>query len=240
MQVKPNPQSPDSKKQQVEAMFNSIADKYDFLNRFLSLGIDKGWRKKAIRYLEPMKPKHILDVATGTADLAIEASKLNPEKIIGIDIAQQMLDVGSEKIKKLGLSNIITLTKGDSENLPFNENSFDAVTVAFGVRNFENLETGLKEIYRVLKPNGRVVILEFSNPQVFPYKQLYNFYFKNILPFWGNLLSKSGNAYTYLPQSVKHFPEGKAFGEILNQCNFEKIIIKPLTFGTCTLYVANK
>lgn len=241
MQVKPNPQSNTAKKQQVEDMFNSIAFRYDFLNRFLSLGIDIGWRKKAIGFLKPIKPQHILDVATGTADLAIMAAKmLKPQKITGIDIAQQMLNVGSTKIKEQGLDQMITLQRADSEQLPFNDNNFDAVTVAFGVRNFENLEKGLQEIYRVLKPGGRAVILEFSNPQSFPYKQVYQFYFKYILPFWGNLLSKSSNAYTYLPQSVKYFPEGKAFAQILQQCQFNAIIVKPLTFGTCTLYVANK
>jgi demethylmenaquinone methyltransferase/2-methoxy-6-polyprenyl-1,4-benzoquinol methylase len=241
MQVKPNPESDIAKKQQVEDMFNSIAFRYDFLNRFLSLGIDIGWRKKAIGFLKPLKPQHILDVATGTADLAIMAAKiLKPSKIIGVDIAQLMLNVGSTKIKEQGLDKIITLQRADSENLPFESNMFDAVTVAFGVRNFENLEKGLNEIYRVLKPGGRAVILEFSNPQSFPYKQVYQFYFKHILPFWGNLLSKSANAYTYLPQSVKYFPEGKAFAQILKQCQFNAIIVKTLTFGTCTLYVANK
>jgi demethylmenaquinone methyltransferase/2-methoxy-6-polyprenyl-1,4-benzoquinol methylase len=241
MQVKPNPESNTAKKQQVEDMFNSIAFRYDFLNRFLSLGIDIGWRKKAIGFLKPLKPQHVLDVATGTADLAIMAAKiLKPRKIIGVDIAQLMLNVGSTKIKEQGLDKIITLQRADSENLPFDSNMFDAVTVAFGVRNFENLEKGLNEIYRVLKPGGRAVILEFSNPQSFPYKQVYQFYFKYILPFWGNLLSKSSNAYTYLPQSVKYFPEGRAFAQILQQCQFNAIIVKTLTFGTCTLYVANK
>lgn len=241
MQVKPNPESNTAKKQQVEDMFNSIAFRYDFLNRFLSLGIDIGWRKKAIGFLKPLKPQHVLDVATGTADLAIMAAKiLKPQKITGVDIAQLMLNVGSTKIKEQGLNEIITLQRADSENLPFDNNMFDAVTVAFGVRNFENLEKGLNEIYRVLKPGGRAVILEFSNPQSFPYKQVYQFYFKYILPFWGNLLSKSSNAYTYLPQSVKYFPEGQAFAQILQQCQFNAIIVKPLTFGTCTLYVANK
>jgi demethylmenaquinone methyltransferase/2-methoxy-6-polyprenyl-1,4-benzoquinol methylase len=168
------------------------------------------------------------------------AKILKPSKIIGVDIAQLMLNVGSTKIKEQGLDKIITLQRADSENLPFESNMFDAVTVAFGVRNFENLEKGLNEIYRVLKPGGRAVILEFSNPQSFPYKQVYQFYFKHILPFWGNLLSKSANAYTYLPQSVKYFPEGKAFAQILKQCQFNAIIVKTLTFGTCTLYVANK
>lgn len=240
MQVKPNPNNTDGKKVQVEEMFNSIAHKYDFLNRFLSLGIDKGWRKKAIKYLKPIAPKTILDVATGTADLAIEAAKLNPQSIVGIDIAQQMLDVGSDKIKQKNLTHLITLQKADSENLPFADNNFDAVTVAFGVRNFENLEVGLNQIYRVLKPGGRAVILEFSNPKSFPYKQIYGFYFKYILPVWGNLLSKSSNAYTYLPQSVKYFPEGNDFAVILQRCNFKNVIINPLTFGTCTLYVADK
>lgn len=240
MQVKPDYSSAESKRIQVEEMFNSIAHKYDFLNRFLSLGIDKGWRKKAIKMLREKKPKLILDVATGTADLAIEAAKLNPDKIIGIDIAQQMLNVGSEKIKSKNLDHIISLSRADSENLPFNDNYFDAVTVAFGVRNFENLEKGLTEINRVLKPNGRLVILEFSKPKMFPYKQVYWFYFTYILPVWGNLLSKSSNAYTYLPESVKHFPEGTELANILTSCNFGRNYFKPLTFGTCTLYVADK
>ncbi|MEI6880531.1 MAG: bifunctional demethylmenaquinone methyltransferase/2-methoxy-6-polyprenyl-1,4-benzoquinol methylase UbiE [Bacteroidota bacterium] len=238
--VKPDQSSDTAKKQQVEAMFDSIAEKYDFLNRFLSLGIDKGWRKKAINELKASQPKYILDVATGTGDLALEAMRLNPDKIVGLDLSEQMLVKGREKIIAAKLSSKIEMIKGDSENLPFKKDSFDAVTVAFGVRNFENLDAGLKEINRVMKTSAKLVVLEFSKPKVFPYKQLYNFYFTYLLSVWGNLLSKSSNAYTYLPESVKHFPEGDEFSAHLRLCGFKNIIAKPLTLGTCTLYVAEK
>jgi demethylmenaquinone methyltransferase/2-methoxy-6-polyprenyl-1,4-benzoquinol methylase len=221
-------------------MFNSIAHKYDFLNRFLSMGIDKGWRKKAISYLKPLAPKKILDVATGTGDLALEAMKLNPDQIIGLDIAEQMLVYGREKIAAKGWSDKIQMIKGDSEELPFADNNFDAITVAFGVRNFQNLAKGLKEMNRVLKPGGRLVVLEFSKPAGFPYKQVYNFYFTYILPLMGNMVSNSKNAYTYLPESVKHFPEGAAFAAFLKDAGYKDIIVKPLTFGTCSLYIADK
>lgn len=239
-EVKPDYTSELSKRQQVEDMFNSIALRYDFLNRFLSMGIDRGWRKKAINYLVPVQPKMILDVATGTADLAIEAMRLNPEKIIGIDIAEQMLACGREKIAAKGWSDQITLTRADSEQLPFDDNMFDAITVGFGVRNFQHLEIGLAEMYRVLKPGGRLVVLEFSKPSAFPFKQIYNMYFTYILPLWGNLVSKSKNAYTYLPESVKHFPEGAEFAGYLKNAGYKGIIVKPLTFGTCSLYIADK
>jgi demethylmenaquinone methyltransferase/2-methoxy-6-polyprenyl-1,4-benzoquinol methylase len=222
-------------------MFDSIAPKYDFLNRFLSLGIDKGWRTKAMKALKPYQPKLILDVATGTGDLALEAVKvLNPDEIIGLDLSEQMLQVGRVKINDAGLGSKISMVKGDSENLPFDSNKFDAITVAFGVRNFQNLEAGLKEMHRVLKTGGRVAILEFSKPSGFPFKQVFQFYFKNILPVWGNMLSKSSNAYTYLPESVKHFPEGQEFASILLACGYKDISVQPLTFGTCTLYLAGK
>jgi demethylmenaquinone methyltransferase/2-methoxy-6-polyprenyl-1,4-benzoquinol methylase len=222
-------------------MFDSIAPKYDFLNRFLSLGIDKGWRTKAMKALKSYQPKLILDVATGTGDLALEAVKvLNPDEIIGLDLSEQMLQVGRVKIKDAGLGSKISMVKGDSENLPFDSNKFDAITVAFGVRNFQNLEAGLKEMHRVLKTGGRVAILEFSKPSGFPFKQVFQFYFKNILPVWGNMLSKSSNAYTYLPESVKHFPEGQEFASILLACGYKDISVQPLTFGTCTLYLAGK
>jgi len=239
-EVKPDISLHTSKKEQVEEMFNSIAPKYDFLNRFLSLGIDKIWRKEAIAYLKPLHPKQILDVATGTGDLALEAMKLNPDQIIGLDIAEQMLSFGRIKIDKKGLSKKIKMIQGDSENLPFDNNHFDAITVAFGVRNFQNLSKGLKEMNRVLKPGGRLVVLEFSKPASFPYKQVYNFYFTYILPVMGNLLSNSKNAYTYLPESVKHFPEGDAFVGFLKEAGFKNMIVKPLTFGTCSLYIADK
>ncbi|MCL4170724.1 UNVERIFIED_CONTAM: hypothetical protein GTU68_012394, partial [Idotea baltica] len=184
-------------------MFNNISPKYDLLNHLLSLGIDIRWRKKAIKLLKPSSPKTILDVATGTADFAIEALSLKPEKVIGVDISDGMLEVGKEKIKKKGLTETISLENGDSENLRFTDNTFDAVIVAFGVRNFENLENGLANMHRVLKTGGKVVILEFSKPTAFPFKQLYNFYFKSILPVIGNGVSKDNSAYTYLPESVQ-------------------------------------
>ncbi|MBC7383319.1 MAG: bifunctional demethylmenaquinone methyltransferase/2-methoxy-6-polyprenyl-1,4-benzoquinol methylase UbiE [Bacteroidia bacterium] len=239
-EVKPDYTSNLSKKEQIEEMFNSIAPRYDFLNRILSMGIDKGWRKKAISYLEPIHPKQILDVATGTADLALAAMILNPDKITGIDIAEQMLVFGREKIAIKGLATTIQLLKGDSEHLPFENNKFDAITVGFGVRNFQNLDKGLSEMFRVLKPGGRLVVLEFSKPSGFPYKQVYNIYFTYILPLWGNLISKSKNAYSYLPESVKYFPEGPAFAVHLKNAGYKGIIVKPLTFGTCSLYIADK
>jgi demethylmenaquinone methyltransferase/2-methoxy-6-polyprenyl-1,4-benzoquinol methylase len=234
--VKPYRTSADSKKEQVEHMFDSIAPRYDFLNHFLSLGIDKIWRKKAIQSLADSKPLLILDVATGTADLAIAALKLNPEKVIGIDISQLMLDVGRKKIRTGKLSDKIELVKGDSEALPYADNTFDAVTVAFGVRNFENLDKGLSELYRVLKPGGKLAVLEFSKPRSFPFKQLYYLYFHQILPLWGKWISKNQNAYAYLPESVKHFPDGKNFTEHLIKARFKNNTCKPLTFGICTLY----
>ena len=215
MQVKPDILSPESKKIQVEQMFDSISPKYDFLNHTLSLGIDKVWRKKTIDALKPISPKNILDVATGTGAF------------------------GSEKLKKAGITNIV-LEKGDSENINYSENEFDAVTVAFGVRNFENLTKGLSEMYRVLRKGGMVAILEFSRPSTFPFKQFYNFYFNNILPFIGKIFSKNNKAYTYLPQSVNAFPDGKQFVEIMTQCGYLDCKEKRFMFGVCTLYTAVK
>lgn len=238
--ILPDASSKLSKKAQVADMFNNIAGKYDFLNHFLSLGIDKGWRKKAIAEVQKVKPRYILDVATGTGDLAIAASQLQPESIIGVDIADQMLEVGRKKIKEQQLDNIINLQHGDSEALPFETNSFDAVTCAYGVRNFEHLAAGLKEMSRVLKPGGKVVILEFSHPKKFPIKQLYRFYFRYILPTLGKLVSKHDNAYTYLPESVMAFPEGEVFCDMLQQCGFKDAKARPLTLGITTLYTAFK
>lgn len=229
-----------SKKAQVAGMFNDIAGRYDFLNHFLSLGIDKGWRKKAIKEVAAIRPTKILDVATGTADLAIAAAKLKPRQITGIDIADQMLAIGRKKISDLQLTGMITLESGDSEQLGFATGTFDAVTCAYGVRNFEHLEQGLKEMHRVLRPAGKVVILEFSKPVQFPVKQLYNFYFKYILPALGKLVSKNSRAYTYLPESVMAFPEGKQFCEMLVRCGFKEAKAQPLTFGITTLYTAIK
>ncbi|MES2560637.1 MAG: bifunctional demethylmenaquinone methyltransferase/2-methoxy-6-polyprenyl-1,4-benzoquinol methylase UbiE [Bacteroidota bacterium] len=221
-------------------MFNSIASRYDFLNRALSMGIDKGWRTKAIRSLSDIQPKYILDVATGTADLAIEALKLNPVKVTGVDISAQMLRVGEEKILAKNLTDKIELVKGDSEQLLFADNTFDAITVAFGVRNFEHLQKGIDEMYRVLRPGGKIAVLEFSKPKAFPFKQIYNFYFNTILPTWGGLISKNKNAYAYLPESVQHFPEGNEFIAYLNRAGFKEAKSDTLTFGICSLYTAIK
>jgi len=240
MSVLPYKEDPSGKKQQVARMFDNISHRYDFLNHFLSLGIDKGWRKKAIDMLRPLNPQMMLDVATGTADFAIQAMTLKPKKIVGIDISEGMLEVGRKKIKQKGLSESIELNLADSENLPFVENNFDAVTVAFGVRNFENLEKGLAEIRRVLKPGGMLVVLEFSKPKSFPFRQVYNFYFKAILPKLGQAISKDNAAYTYLPASVQSFPDGKAFELILNKVGFKETTCRPLTFGVSSIYTARK
>lgn len=229
-----------SKKAQVAEMFNNIAGRYDFLNHFLSLGIDKGWRKKAIAEVAQISPQTILDVATGTGDMAIAAAKLNPKKITGVDIADQMLEVGRKKITAQNLSHIITLQTGDSESMPFATGEFDAIMCAYGVRNFEHLEAGLKEMNRVLRHGGKVVILEFSHPAGFPVRQLYKFYFRYILPTLGKLVSKHSRAYTYLPESVMAFPEGKKFCDILAKCGFKEANARPLTFGITTLYTAMK
>jgi demethylmenaquinone methyltransferase/2-methoxy-6-polyprenyl-1,4-benzoquinol methylase len=229
-----------SKKEQVATMFNNIAPKYDLLNQLLSLGIHKGWRKKAVRLLQDKQPKTILDIATGTGDFAIEAMKLNPDKVIGVDISEGMLKFGVEKINKLGLQNRIELKLGDSESLQFSDNSFDAVTVGFGVRNFEHLEKGINDIYRVLNSKGMLVILEFSKPRKFPVKQVYNFYFKYITPTIGKLFSKDDSAYSYLPESVNAFPDGEKFLSILNKAGFKETKAISLTFGIASIYIAKK
>ena len=229
-----------TKKQEVAEMFDNIAPKYDFLNHLLSMGIDIGWRRKAIKILKAQKPKSILDVATGTADFAIEALDANPDEVIGVDISKDMLAVGRTKISKKGLENKVRLDYGDAENLPYETEKFDAITVAFGVRNFENLEAGLKEMNRVLKKGKTLFVIEFSKPEHFPIKQLYFFYFKAILPLIGKLVSKDARAYTYLPESVEAFPYGNEFAGILKNCGFSKVEIKPLTFGIASLYVAEK
>jgi demethylmenaquinone methyltransferase/2-methoxy-6-polyprenyl-1,4-benzoquinol methylase len=230
-----------TKKEQVATMFDDIAFRYDFLNHFLSGGIDVSWRKKAIRQLSALQPKQILDVATGTADMAIiESSILNPDKITGIDISEGMLEIGRQKIAKLGLSGTIELVNGDSETINFADNSFDAVTVAFGVRNFEDLEKGLSEIKRVLKPGGKLVVLECTKPKMFGIKQLYNLYMNWITPGIGKLFSKNRNAYSYLNESIKKFPEGKNFTTILNNLGYRNTYCKPLTLGTCSIYCGEK
>jgi len=240
MQVTPYENSEQQKKKQVEQMFDNIAPKYDFLNHFLSLGIDKLWRKKAIRILSGYKAQYILDVATGTGDFAVAAAKLNPKKIIGFDLSEQMLSVGRNKVIRLGLNEIIEFRKGDSEDMPFSNDQFDAITVAFGVRNFENLENGLKEFYRVLKNDGVAVILEFSKPRYFPMKQLYLFYFFKILPFIGRLVSKDNSAYSYLPASVMAFPDDLKFISILQSVGFSNCRQVRLSFGIATIYIGQK
>ena len=228
-----------SKKDQVKHMFNMIASKYDVLNHTLSLGMDYVWRKKAIKKILNNR-KEILDIATGTADFAISAAKYTEANITGIDISDQMIYVGNKKIQQKKLNNRIKLSIEDSENLPFLDNSYDAITAGFGVRNFENLEKGLSEIYRVVKKDGYVVILEPSTPKVFPLKQVFSIYFQKILPFIGSLVSKDKSAYSYLPNSVKSFPDGVDFLEILNKQGFSKTNYHPLSFGIVSMYVAIK
>ncbi|MBL4654032.1 MAG: bifunctional demethylmenaquinone methyltransferase/2-methoxy-6-polyprenyl-1,4-benzoquinol methylase UbiE [Flavobacteriales bacterium] len=229
-----------SKKEQVAEMFNNISKRYDLLNHILSLGIDILRRRKAIKLLQETNPDTVLDVATGTGDFAIEALRLNPTQITGIDISQGMLDMGNIKMKKKGLDSKINLLLGDSENLPFNDNSFDAITVGFGVRNFENLEKGITEMHRVLSNKGKVAILEFSKPRKFPIKQFYNFYFLNVLPAIGKLISKDPRAYTYLPESVNAFPDGKDFVAIMKKCGYTDVKQISLSFGIASIYVGKK
>jgi demethylmenaquinone methyltransferase/2-methoxy-6-polyprenyl-1,4-benzoquinol methylase len=240
MTALPNKNSQQSKKDQVEEMFNNISPKYDLLNHLLSANIDKLWRKNAINMLKPHQPGLILDIATGTADFAIAATCIQGAKIVGIDISEGMLEVGRKKVMKKGLSNRIELIKADSENLPFENDKFDAAIVGFGVRNFETLKTGLSEIKRVLKPGGIFYILEFSKPVKAPYKQVYQFYFTKILPFVGRLVSKDSNAYTYLPESVNEFPDGDKFLTILAEVGFVGNKCFPQTFGIASIYEAGK
>ena len=240
MTVVPYKEKEGTKKEQVAEMFNNISHKYDFLNHFLSLGIDILWRKKAIKQLKQDQPKQILDIATGTGDFAIEALALKPDKVVGVDISAGMLEMGKQKMKRKGLDHIIDMQMGDSEKLLFDDNTFDAVIVSFGVRNFENLEKGLSDMFRVLKPGGKTVIVEFSRPRRFPMKQLYNFYFKSILPVVGKMVSKDNAAYTYLPESVQVFPDGNDFLTILKKVGFKNTVCKPLTFGISSIYIGQK
>lgn len=237
----PYKNSDKTKKEQIAGMFNNIAHKYDFLNRVLSVGIDTIWRKKTMRKMKKHNPQHILDVATGTADFAIVAAqKLSPASVVGIDISENMLEYGRKKIKKKHLESIIRLELADSENLHFADNSFDACTTGFGVRNFENLSQGLQEIARVLKPQATAYILEFSMPTAFPIKQLYKAYFKYILPIVGRILSKDTSAYTYLYDSVQHFPQRQAFADIALQAGFAEVTFLSMSFGIVTLYECTK
>ena len=239
--IKPYQDSNLSKKKQVEQMFDNISHKYDFLNHFLSFGIDKIWRNKTIKVVGENNPKYILDVATGTGDLAFVAQKkLNPNKIIGLDLSNGMLNVGRQKSKKRGLNEIIEFTQGDSEKLPFEDNLFDAVMVSFGVRNFENLIAGLSEINRVLKKDGKITVLEFSKPSMFPVKQAYGIYSKYLLPIFGAAISKDKSAYQYLPESVAAFPEGESFLKKLETAGFNSFFMKRLSGGIATIYSAKK
>jgi demethylmenaquinone methyltransferase/2-methoxy-6-polyprenyl-1,4-benzoquinol methylase len=221
-------------------MFNNISHKYDLLNHLLSLGIDIRWRKKAVKFLKPIHPKMILDIATGTGDFAIEALSVNPDKVIGVDISEGMLDIGRRKIKRLKLPDKIEFMTGDSEDLSFPDNKFDSVIVAFGVRNFENLEKGLSEMLRVTRPGGMIIIIEFSKPARFPFKQVYHIYFNYILPRVGRLISKDKSAYSYLPASVIAFPERDQFLSILRKTGFINTRCYPLTFGISSIYTASK
>jgi len=229
------------KKEQVAIMFNNISGNYDFLNHFLSLNIDKIWRKKAIKKLKKISPQHILDVATGTGDFALSSYHiLNPKKITGIDISSGMLDVGRKKISDRKLENFIEFKEADSENIPFDENTFDAVTVSFGVRNFQNLKKGLSEMLRVSKKGAIIVILELSIPEKFPVRNFYNFYFKRILPIFGKVFSKDNFAYSYLPESVNAFPTKSKFLELLNETGYKNTHVKTLSFGIANIYIGTK
>ena len=239
--VVPFKDSQPGKKQQVAAMFDRIAFRYDFLNRFLSGGIDIYWRRRAIRELLALQPKHILDVATGTADMAIFMTRyLSPDKITGIDISTGMLEIGRQKIARHQLEGKIVLQEGDSENIQAPDNTFDAITVAFGVRNFEHLEKGLREMLRVLKPGGRLVILEFSHPKTPGIRQLYNLYLNIVAPRIGKMVSHSGEAYQYLNDSVKAFPEGTALVRILESNGYVNTRLKRLSLGICSIYTGEK
>ncbi len=238
--VKPYKNSPLGKKEQVAKMFDTISKEYDGLNRVISFGIDVKWRKKVVEIVKNKQPKTILDIATGTGDLAINLAETNAEKIIGLDISSGMLEVGKEKIKRKKLEQTIDMVLGDSENMPFDDGAFDAITVAFGVRNFETLEHGLKEILRVLRPGGVFVILETSVPNKPLYKQGYNFYCKNVLPVIGKLFSKDRSAYKYLSESASVFPHGNALNNILRNIGFTNIVDLPQTFGVATIYTASK
>jgi demethylmenaquinone methyltransferase/2-methoxy-6-polyprenyl-1,4-benzoquinol methylase len=225
-----------SKKEEVAQMFNNISARYDFLNHFLSLGIDHIWRRKAVNKLREIQPKRILDLATGTGDFAIALLKLNPTQIIGMDISSGMLDVGKNKMKAKQVSHIIDMQLGDSENMPFEDGYFDAVTVGFGVRNYENLEKGLTEMLRVTRSGGKIVILEFSKPKRFPIKQAFGFYSRFIIPFFGKRISKDEKAYAYLPESVAAFPEGKAFTDILSKLGYKQVDATLVSGGIATIY----
>ncbi|TNE54184.1 MAG: bifunctional demethylmenaquinone methyltransferase/2-methoxy-6-polyprenyl-1,4-benzoquinol methylase UbiE [Bacteroidetes bacterium] len=238
--VKPYGKESSTKKQEVAEMFDNISGRYDFLNHFLSMGIDRLWRKKAIRMLQKSQPKKILDIASGTGDFALEALRLQPTEIVGLDISDGMLEVGRKKMKKKGVDHIIRMELGDSEAIPYDDHYFDALTVGFGVRNFENLEKGLAEMLRVVRPDGKLIILEFSKPKSFPVKQLFGFYSKYLIPVLGKGISKDKRAYAYLPESVEAFPEGEAFVNILTKVGYKDVQQKRVSGGIATIYSGTK
>ncbi len=240
-EVKPYNMEDSSKKEEVRKMFNNIAPKYDFLNRLLSLGIDQKWRKKALRTLEGHTTNQILDMATGTGDLAIMANRmLHPKKVIGVDLAPKMLSFAEKKAVKLGMEKTIEFREGDAEQLPFEDDLFDAATVAFGVRNFGDLEKGLSEMRRVLKKGGRIVVLEFTMPRMFPFRQIYHGYFRYILPTIGKITSKDPKAYRYLYESVQAFPDYERFTSVLEKVGFSEARYKSLSLGICAIYTGVK
>lgn len=238
--IKPYKNSDLGKKEQVTQMFDTISGDYDGLNRVISFGIDIKWRNKVVKMVKETNPDSILDIATGTGDLAINLAETNASKIVGLDISSGMLEIGKQKVLKKGLDNRIEMILGDSESMPFEDNTFDAITVSFGVRNFETLENGLKEILRILKPGGTFVILETSIPTKTPYKQGYNFYSKNILPLIGKIFSKDRSAYKYLSESASAFPYGEALNNILRKVGFINVEDYPQTFGVATIYKSSK
>ena len=229
------------KSEQVEEMFDNIAPAYDKLNHTLSMGIDRSWRRKAIKYLRPFRPRRIMDVATGTGDFAILAAQmLHPDQLIGADISEGMMEIGRQKVRQLGLENTISFAKEDCLNLSFQDESFDAVTAAFGIRNFQNLDQGLKEMCRVLKKGGHLCIVELTTPVSFPMKQLFSIYSNTVLPMYGKLISKDQSAYSYLNKTIEAFPQGEVMMEVFKKAGFSKAEFKRLTFGICTLYFATK
>jgi len=230
----------EDKKEQVAQMFDNIAGRYDLLNSILSLGIHKGWRKKCVTILKAKQPKKILDVATGTGDFAIQCAKLAPESILGIDISEGMMKYGKEKVKKLNLDSLITFQSGNAETFSYPDNSFDAIVVGFGVRNFQDLNQGLSNLHRLLKPGGLLLVLEFSYPRNILVKNFYNFYFSKVTPFIGRIFSKDTRAYTYLTESVKAFPHNEKFTDILNTLQFKNTSFRNLSFGIASIYCGTK
>jgi len=240
-QEKITPYHDGEKASQVEQMFDNIAPTYDKLNHRLSWDIDKGWRRKAIKALAPYQPQTLLDIATGTGDFAILAAQmLQPKKLIGADISEGMMDIGREKVKALGLDNVVTFEKEDCLHLSYNNDTFDAVTAAFGIRNFADLDAGLREMYRVLRPGGHLSIVELTTPVKFPMRQLFHVYSHTVLPVYGRLISKDTSAYSYLTKTIEAFPQGERMVEILKKAGFREASFKRLTFGICTMYFATK